>query len=228
MAGPSRGRRPPTAPARTGAAYAVLKRALDVVFAAIGLIVSSPLFAVVAVAVRATMGSPVLWRQARSGRDGRPFRLVKIRTMRPAGPGDEGPENDAARLTPLGRILRAASADELPSLWNVLVGEMSLVGPRPLPTRYRDRYSPEQARRLDVRPGLTGWAQIKGRNDQSWEERFELDLWYVQHRRLRLDFAILLRTPLQVMRRRGIAQPGYATMPEFMGESGRPERPGGA
>ena len=184
--------------------------------------------AILAVAVRLSMGSPVFWRQERSGKDGRPFSLAKIRTMRPAGPGEDGPERDEIRLTPLGRVLRAASLDELPSLWNVLVGDLSLVGPRPLPVRYRDRYSAEQARRLDVRPGLTGWAQISGRNDQSWGERFRLDLWYVENRSLRLDLLILLRTPLQVLRRRGIAQPGHATMPEFTGETDRAEHAGGA
>lgn len=217
-------------PGRTapGAGYATAKRALDVAVAALALIVASPVLAVVAAAVRLSMGSPVLWRQERSGKDGRPFRLAKVRTMRPPEPGEEGPEHDERRLTPLGRVLRAASLDELPSLWNVLAGDMSLVGPRPLPVRYRDRYSAEQARRLVVRPGLTGWAQINGRNDQSWDERFLLDVWYVEHRSFRLDLAILLRTPLQVLRRRGIAQPGHATMPEFTGETDRAEGAGGA
>jgi sugar transferase EpsL len=211
-----------------GRAYAGVKRSFDVALAATALIVTSPVLAIVAAAVRLTMGSPVLWRQERSGQDGRPFLLAKVRTMRPPAPGEEGPENDDVRLTPVGRALRAASLDELPSLWNVLVGDMSLVGPRPLPVRYLERYSAEQARRLDVRPGLTGWAQINGRNDQSWDERFRLDLWYVANRSLRLDLAILLRTPLQVLRRRGIAQPGHATMPEFTGETDRAEHPGGA
>ena len=208
-----------------GAGYATAKRALDVTLAGLAIVIAAPVLAILAVAVRLSMGSPVFWRQERSGKDGRPFSLAKIRTMRPAGPGEDGPEHDEIRLTPLGRVLRAASLDELPSLWNVLAGDMSLVGPRPLPVRYRDRYSPEQARRLAVRPGLTGWAQINGRNDQSWDERFRLDVWYVEHRSLRLDFAILVRTPLKVLGRRGIAQPGHATMPEFTGDA---ERAGGA
>ena len=216
-----------TARGGPGAGYAAAKRALDVSLAAVALIVASPVLAAAAAAVRLSMGSPVLWRQERSGKDGRPFRLAKLRTMRPPGPGEEGPEHDERRLTPLGRVLRAASLDELPSLWNVLAGDMSLVGPRPLPVRYLDRYSPEQARRLDVRPGLTGWAQINGRNDQSWDERFRLDLWYVDHRSFRLDLAILARTPLRVLRRQGIAQPGHATMPEFTGETDRAEGAGG-
>lgn len=209
--------------------YALAKRTLDVALSAAGLIVVLPILTIVAAAIRVTIGSPVLWRQPRSGKDGRPFLLAKFRTMRPPEAEDEGPDSDDVRLTPLGRALRATSLDELPSLWNVLAGDMSLVGPRPLPTRYLTRYTPAQARRLDVRPGLTGWAQINGRNDQSWEERFELDLWYVEHRSLQLDLVILFRTPVQVLSRRGIAQPGHATMPEFIGQSGGgEERAGGA
>jgi lipopolysaccharide/colanic/teichoic acid biosynthesis glycosyltransferase len=221
----ARSREPATAPAPPGVVYAVVKRTVDVVLSAIGLLVASPVIAVVAVAVRLAMGSPVLWRQARSGKEGHPFLLTKFRTMRPPTDAEVGPASDAARITRLGRVLRATSADELPSLWNVLSGDMSLVGPRPLPTQYLPRYSREEARRLDVRPGLTGWAQIHGRNDQSWERRFELDLWYVRHRRLRLDLSILLRTPFQVLARQGIARPGYATMPEFTGHGGGEERP---
>lgn len=215
-------------PSDPGAVYGLLKRGIDVALAATGLIVAAPVLALAAAAVRLTMGSPVLWRQERSGRGGRPFRLAKFRTMRPPGRGEEGPDSDEVRVTPVGRVLRATSIDELPSLWNVVAGQMSLVGPRPLPVRYLDRYTAEQRRRLEVRPGLTGWAQINGRNDQSWTQRFELDLWYVRHRSLRLDLAIVLRTPLQVLRRRGIAQPGHATMPEFTGEPDRAERAGEA
>jgi sugar transferase EpsL len=207
-----------------GRAYDLAKRPLDLTFTVIALVIVSPILAVVAAAVRMTMGAPVLWKQARSGRNGRPFPLVKFRTMRPARPGEESPRSDEGRLTPLGRALRATSLDELPSLWNIIAGDMSFVGPRPLPTHYLPRYSPEQARRLDVLPGLTGWAQINGRNDQTWDERFELDLWYVRHRSLRLDLAILLRTPKQVLSRRGIARPGYATMPEFTGATEPEER----
>jgi len=212
---------------RRGSAYEPIKRSFDLTLAVIALAIASPVLVIVAATVRLTMGSPVLWRQERSGRHGRPFDIVKFRTMRPARPGQDGSHTDQDRLTPLGRVLRATSLDELPSLWNIVAGDMSLVGPRPLPTHYLHRYSPEQARRLDVAPGLTGWAQINGRNDQTWDERFDLDLWYVEHRRLRLDLAILLRTPTQVFARRGIASPGHATMPEFTGSAGSEERASG-
>src|SRR5262249_36557977 len=153
-------------------------------------------------------------RQERPGLHGRPFRLLKFRTMR------EGPGSDAERLTRLGRVLRAASLDELPQLWNVLRGELRFVGPRPLLMQYLGRYTPEQARRHEVLPGITGWAQVNGRNAISWEERFDLDVWYVDHFNLMLDLRILLRTAVQVARGSGISRRGHATMPEFTGRNG--------
>ena len=162
------------------------------------------------------MGRPVLFRQLRTGRNGALFTLVKFRTMRTAAPG-EGIDQDAQRLTALGRFLRATSLDELPTFWNVLRGDLSLVGPRPLLPQYLDRYTERQARRLEVKPGVTGWCQVNGRNSLSWEEKFELDVWYVDHASLRLDLRILLLTVRQVLRREGVAAAGSATMPEFLG-----------
>jgi len=187
------------------------KRLVDVSLAGTALAVTAPLLAAAAVAVRATMGRPVLFSQVRPGRGGQPFTVRKLRTMIP-GAGD-----DAARLTPLGRLLRAASVDELPQLWNVLRGDMSLVGPRPLLMAYLARYTPEQARRHDVLPGITGWAQIHGRNALSHEEKFRLDVWYVDHWSLALDARILAATVWRVVARSGISAEGHATMPEFMG-----------
>jgi lipopolysaccharide/colanic/teichoic acid biosynthesis glycosyltransferase len=196
------------------------RRALDVALAGGMLVVTSPVTAAAAVAIRWRMGSPVLFRQERAGRGGVPFELVKFRTMTPApiAAGDGNPDNpdsDQRRLTSLGRFLRATSIDELPSLSNVLRGEMGMVGPRPLPVRYLPRYTPRQRRRLDVRPGLTGWAQVNGRNATTWDERLDLDVWYVEHRSLRLDLRILVRTVGMVVRRRGISHEGHATMPEL-------------
>ena len=190
----------------------MLKRAVDMVGSAVGLAVAAVPMAVIAVAVRATMGAPVLFRQVRPGRHGELFELVKFRTMR-SGDGD-----DAERLTRLGRWLRTTSLDELPELWNVLRGDMSLVGPRPLLVEYLDLYSPEQARRHEVRPGLTGLAQVAGRNLVDWDERFALDVRYVQERSLALDLRILGRTVLAVLRREGISGGGgEATMAPFQG-----------
>ena len=188
------------------------KRALDVAGAAALLVVASPVLAAAAVGIVATMGRPVLYRQRRTGLGGRVFTLVKLRTMRAAR--DAG-EPDAARLTPLGRWLRALSVDELPQLWNVLRGDMSLVGPRPLLPEYLGRYTAEQARRHAVRPGITGLAQVSGRNALPWTEKFRLDVWYVDHASLALDLRILWRTLRCVASGRGIAAPGHATMPEF-------------
>jgi lipopolysaccharide/colanic/teichoic acid biosynthesis glycosyltransferase len=204
-------------------AYETLKRGLDLSAGAVGLLAASPLLAGAAAAIRLTMGSPVLFRQQRPGKDGRPFDLVKFRTMRARRPGEVGAEADAERITPVGRFLRRTSLDELPTLWNVVKGDMSLVGPRPLLMRYLDRYTPGQARRHEVKPGVTGWAQVKGRNALSWEEKFEHDVWYVDHRSLWVDLQILFRTALSVLRREGISQEGHATMPEFMGS--RPKAP---
>ena len=201
-----------------------VKRAIDVVGAALGLVLMSPVLALLHVRVRREMGSPVWFVQERPGLLGRPFRLVKFRTMIDARDSSGRLLSDAQRLTAFGRWLRATSLDELPELWNVLRGDMSLVGPRPLLMQYLDRYSPEQARRHGVRPGITGWAQINGRNAISWEEKLALDVWYVDNRSLRLDVRILLETVVKVLRRDGISAAGEATMPEFQGTAEtRPE-----
>jgi sugar transferase EpsL len=192
-----------------------VKRAIDVVVAVGTLLVLSPLLAVVAVAIRVTMGGPVLFRQARAGRRARPFDLLKFRTMRLEAAGEHGPRHDMDRVTKLGAFLRRTSIDELPSLANVLRGELTLVGPRPLPVNYVDRYSEEQARRLLVTPGLTGWAVVHGRNQLNWEERFELDVWYVDHRSMLLDLKIILRTVGLVLRGSGVNQSDRVTMTEF-------------
>lgn len=167
--------------------------------------------------VRCKLGSPVLFRQIRPGQHGRPFMMVKFRTMTDERGADGELLPDAQRLTSFGRFLRASSLDELPELWNVLRGEMSLVGPRPLLMEYLPLYSPEQARRHEVRPGITGWAQVNGRNALSWEERFKLDIWYVDHRSLWLDLRILWLTVRKVIVREGISAQGEATMPRFTG-----------
>ena len=193
-----------------------LKRALDLVVTLPAAVLSLPVQAVVAVAVRLSLGTPVLFRQERPGLHGEPFTMVKFRTMRDADPS-VGIDHDAARLTRLGRFLRATSLDELPSLWNVVRGDMSLVGPRPLLTRYLERYSPEQARRHNVRPGLTGLAQVSGRNALTWERKLALDVEYVDHHTLRGDLRILAATVGKVVRREGITGEGSATMTEFMG-----------
>ncbi|MGH8568075.1 MAG: sugar transferase [Gammaproteobacteria bacterium] len=195
----------------------MVKRALDVGIALAGLCVSAPLLGVVAAAIRVTMGRPVCFRQERPGRGGRPFRIVKFRTMRDTRPGEDPLTSDAMRLSTLGGWLRRTSLDELPTLWNVLSGDMSLVGPRPLLMRYLSRYSAEQARRHEVRPGMTGWAQVNGRNAISWEQKFQYDVWYVDHQSLSLDLRILARTVRKVLKREGISAEDHATMPEFMG-----------
>lgn len=196
-----------------------MKRVLDLIGAAVGLVVFSPVLLVVAGLIRQRMGGPVLFTQVRPGLHGRPFRMVKFRTMRHAVDAQGRPLSDAERLTPLGRFLRGSSLDELPELWNVLKGEMSLVGPRPLLMEYLPLYSPEQARRHDVKPGVTGWAQINGRNALSWDEKFALDLWYVDHQTVRLDLKILGLTIRKVVIREGISAAGEATMPRFTGEA---------
>ena len=179
----------------------------------------APLLAAVSIAIRIRLGRPVLFRQARAGRGGRVFLLHKFRTMVEARDGAGALLPDSERLTRLGRFLRETSLDELPQLWNVLKGEMSLVGPRPLYAGYVARYTPEQRRRLDVKPGLTGWAQIQGRNAITWERKFELDVWYVENRSLALDLRILAATLGKVLfrDRSGISHAGYATMPEYLG-----------
>jgi sugar transferase EpsL len=192
-------------------------RALDLAVAVPVLVVASPVLLGLVLLIRLRMGSPVLFRQERAGRGGEPFEIVKFRTMRLAAPGDGGPESDGDRLTPLGRALRSTSLDELPTLLNVVRGDMGLVGPRPLPVRYLPRYSPEHARRHEVRPGITGWAQANGRNALSWDEQLDMDVWYVDHKSLRLDLRILRETAAGVLRRDGISAEGHATRPEFPG-----------
>jgi lipopolysaccharide/colanic/teichoic acid biosynthesis glycosyltransferase len=196
-----------------------LKRLVDVVGAAAALVVLSPLLLVVAALVRLRMGSPVLFRQERPGRDGRPFQLVKFRTMTDRRGPDGALLPDADRLTALGRWFRRTSIDELPELLNVLAGDMSLVGPRPLLMQYLPLYTPEQARRHEVRPGLTGWAQVNGRNAVSWEEKFALDVWYVDHRSTKLDVEIVGRTIKQVVGGHGVSAPGHATIEPFRGSA---------
>ena len=198
--------------------YDPVKRVLDVTLSAILLIVTLPVMAVLAVVIRIRLGSPVLFRQNRPGLHGEIFQLTKFRTMRDPRDADH-PEPDAERLTPFGRRLRALSLDELPTLVNVLRGDMSVVGPRPLLIAYLDRYTPEQARRHEVRPGITGLAQVSGRNSLSWEEKFRLDVEYVDNRSLLLDVRILIRTVLPVVRGQGVQATGEATMTEFLGSN---------
>src|SRR3954471_5187707 len=195
--------------------YDIVKRSIDLVVSALALAVTAPIQAVVAVLVRRTLGRQVLFRQQRPRRGGEPFVLIKFRTMRDADPA-RGLVSDADRLTRFGAALRRTSLDELPTLWNVLRGDMSLVGPRPLLMRYLGRYTPEQARRHEVRPGITGWAQVNGRNAISWEEKFKLDVWYVDHQSFWLDLKILGMTVVGVVARKDISAPGHATMPEFL------------
>ena len=194
-----------------------MKRLVDVVGSFILLVVLSPIMLLVAIGVALDVGKPVVFRQERPGLGGRPFTLFKFRTMLGARTGEPSLDADAERLTGFGRWLRATSLDELPELWNVLRGDMSLVGPRPLLMRYLPLYSAEQMRRHDVRPGLTGWAQVNGRNALSWEEKFALDVWYVDHHSLLLDLKILARTVAAVFKREGISYENSATTPEFTG-----------
>lgn len=193
------------------------KRLLDLGVAVPAMVVLAPLGLALGAVARAKLGKPVLFRQRRPGRDEELFELIKLRTMTDTRDSQGALLPDEERLTPFGRVLRSTSLDELPTLWNVIRGDMSLVGPRPLLTQYLERYSPEQRRRHEVAPGITGWAQINGRNALSWEEKFALDLWYVENVSFRTDLAILLRTVAQVFQRRGITAEGHATMPEFMG-----------
>lgn len=197
--------------------YSASKRGIDITIAVLALLLSSPVLIAIACVVRLKMGTPVLFRQSRPGLAGRPFVMLKFRTMRDSRDGDGEMLPDSLRLGRIGRTLRATSLDELPELWNVLKGDMSLVGPRPLLMEYLPLYTPEQARRHEVRPGITGWAQVNGRNALSWEQRFELDAWYVDHRSLALDVRILWLTLLKVFAREGISHQGEATMPRFRG-----------
>ena len=195
----------------------VAKRALDVAAAGAGLLVLSPVLLATALAVRVGLGSPVLFRQVRPGLDGRPFQMLKFRTMLDARDAEGNPLSDAERLTRFGRWLRGTSLDELPELWNVLRGDMSLVGPRPLLMQYLPLYTPEQARRHQARPGITGWAQVNGRNALSWDDKFALDVWYVDNQTFWLDVKILFLTVARVFRREGISQQGEATAAAFTG-----------
>ncbi|MFN7015818.1 MAG: sugar transferase [Fimbriimonadales bacterium] len=194
-----------------------LKRGMDVAVSGLLLIALAPLLIGLALLVWRQLGRPILFRQARPGLHGKPFVMYKFRTMTEARDAHGNPLPDSERLTPFGRWLRATSLDELPELLNVLKGEMSLVGPRPLLMEYLERYTPEQARRHEVKPGITGWAQIHGRNALSWEEKFQLDVWYVDNWSLWLDVKILWRTVWIVLKREGISAEGHATMPEFRG-----------
>jgi lipopolysaccharide/colanic/teichoic acid biosynthesis glycosyltransferase len=197
----------------------MLKRAFDIVFSACWLIGFAPLLLVVVILVRLKLGSPVLFVQERPGYLGRPFRMVKFRTMT----DERGPDGellpDSVRLTSFGKLLRSTTLDEFPEMWNVLIGEMSVIGPRPLLMRYLSRYSPFQARRMEVKPGVTGWAQVNGRNSLSWEEKFALDVWYVDHRTFWLDMKIVVMTFFKVFARTGIDARGGGAMEEFRGNT---------
>ncbi len=195
----------------------LLKRLFDLLCTLLALLILGPAFLLLAVLVKLRLGSPVLFRQVRPGLNDKPFVMYKFRTMTATKNANGTLLPDEKRLTPFGQFLRSTSLDELPELVNIVKGDMSLVGPRPLLMEYLERYSPEQARRHEVKPGLTGWAQINGRNAISWEEKFAYDVWYVDNRTFWLDIKIILLTILQTVRRDGISQPGHATMEEFMG-----------
>lgn len=197
--------------------YDFWKRVIDIVFSAAGLIVLSPVLAVTALLVRKNLGSPVIFKQERPGKDEKIFTMYKFRSMLDVDE-EKNLITDEQRLTRFGKLLRSTSLDELPELWNVLRGEMSLVGPRPLLVRYLERYTPEQARRHEVRPGITGLAQVNGRNNATWEQKFEDDLVYVNHRSLALDLNIIWQTVAVVFRQDGVSQDGIATADEFLGE----------
>lgn len=195
----------------------MIKRLFDILASALGLLLLSPVIAIVAWQIRRKLGSPVLFRQLRPGLDGKPFEMIKFRTMHDAADAAGNPLADSERMTSFGKFLRSSSLDELPELWNVLKGEMSLVGPRPLLMEYLPLYSPEQYRRHEVRPGVTGWAQVNGRNALSWDEKFTLDVWYVDNRSFWLDLKIIFLTIKTVVVRDGISADGDVTMPKFTG-----------
>ncbi len=195
----------------------ILKRIFDLTLTLLGLVVVAPILLILSILVRIYHGAPIIFSQKRPGYCGTPFHIYKFRTMTNTRDQAGNLLPDAERLTRLGRFLRASSLDELPELFNVLRGEMSLVGPRPLLMQYLERYSPEQARRHNVLPGITGWAQVNGRNALTWEDKFRLDVWYVEHWSLWLDVKILFLTVWKVFKREGISQPGHATAEEFMG-----------
>jgi lipopolysaccharide/colanic/teichoic acid biosynthesis glycosyltransferase len=200
----------------------VIKRLFDVAVAATALVVLLLPLAILSFLVRRRLGSPIFFRQVRPGLDGRPFEMLKFRTMTDERDAGGALKPDSERLTAFGRWLRATSLDELPELWNVLRGDMSLVGPRPLLMQYLPLYSPRQARRHEVRPGITGWAQVNGRNALTWPQKFELDVWYVENCSFWLDLRILRMTVMSVLRREGISAAGEATMPAFTGNQSRP------
>ena len=195
----------------------MLKRLLDIVIASSALVLLSPVYAFVAYKVRKNLGSPVLFRQVRPGLHGKPFEMIKFRTMKDALDDNGNPLPDSERLTPFGKMLRATSLDEMPELWNVIKGDMSIVGPRPLLMEYLPLYNQEQAKRHNVRPGITGYAQVNGRNAISWEKKFELDTWYVENQSLWLDFKIMLKTVKKVIAKDDISAEGEATMTKFTG-----------
>ncbi|MGA2503705.1 MAG: sugar transferase [Anaerolineales bacterium] len=195
----------------------VSKRLFDLLITILGLVIALPLMLIISLLVWIFLGTPILFLQKRPGYKGRPFTTTKFRTMTERKDAEGNLLPDSERLTPFGRFLRSTSLDDLPQLWNVLIGEMSLVGPRPLLMGYLERYTPEQMRRHDVLPGITGWAQIHGRNTLDWEEKFRMDVWYVDHRSFWLDLKILFMTPWKVFKREGISQPGQATSEEFKG-----------
>ncbi|MFA3362629.1 sugar transferase [Acinetobacter baumannii] len=195
----------------------MLKRLLDIVIASIALTLLSPLYFYVAYKVKKNLGSPVLFRQVRPGLHGKPFEMIKFRTMKDATDAQGNPLPDSERLTPFGKMLRSTSLDEMPELWNVIKGDMSIVGPRPLLMEYLPLYNKEQAKRHDVRPGMTGHAQVNGRNAIGWEEKFKLDTWYVENRSLWLDFKIMLQTVKKVIAKDDISEAGEATMSKFIG-----------
>lgn len=201
-----------------------MKRSFDLIFSVLGLFVLALPLLVLVCLIRRKLGSPVFFRQVRPGLHGQPFKMVKFRTMTDERDPDGRLLSDAVRLTPLGRLLRATSLDELPELWNVLKGDMSLVGPRPLLMEYMPLYSPEQARRHEVRPGITGLAQVNGRNALSWEDKFRLDVWYIDNRNLWLDIKILWLTVKKVLVRDGISAAGEVTMPKFTGSEAKEQR----
>ena len=195
----------------------MLKRLLDIIIASIALILLSPLYAFVAYKVKKNLGSPVLFRQVRPGLHGKPFEMIKFRTMKDAVDEQGNPLPDSERLTPFGQMLRSTSLDEMPELWNVIKGDMSIVGPRPLLMEYLPLYSPEQAKRHDVRPGMTGHAQVNGRNAIGWEEKFKLDTWYVENQSIWLDFKIMFKTVHKVLAKDDISAEGEVTMTKFTG-----------
>ena len=197
----------------------MLKRLLDIIIASTALLLLSPLYLLVAYKVKKNLGSPVLFRQVRPGLHGKPFEMIKFRTMRDAVDAQGNPLPDSERLTPFGKMLRATSLDEMPELWNVIKGDMSVVGPRPLLMEYLPLYSPEQAKRHNVRPGMTGYAQINGRNAIGWDEKFKLDTWYVDNQSTLLDFKIMFQTVHKVLAKDDISAEGEATMTKFTGSN---------